>query len=42
MDDNPKVWMLEVNGFLMDVRHAAREVQELAFEKGFKATWTTG
>ena len=27
-------WMLEINGFLMDVRHAPREVQEIAFEKG--------
>ncbi len=26
--------MLEVNGFIMDVRHAPREVQEMAFEKG--------
>lgn len=34
MDDNPLVWMLEVNGFSMDVRHASREVQEIAFEKG--------
>jgi len=34
MDDNPRVWMLEVNGFIMDVRRAPREVQELAFEKG--------
>ena len=34
MDDNPRVWMLEVNGFIMDVRHAPREVQEMAFEKG--------
>lgn len=34
MDDNPMVWMLEVNGFSMDVRHAPREVQEIAFEKG--------
>ncbi len=32
--DNPMVWTLEVNGFLMDVRHAPREVQEFAFEKG--------
>lgn len=22
MDDNPRVWMLEVNGFIMDVRYA--------------------
>jgi hypothetical protein len=34
MDDNPLVWMLTVNGLLMDVRHAPREVQEIAFEKG--------
>jgi hypothetical protein len=34
LDDNPMVWMLEVNGFPMDVRHAPREVQEIAFEKG--------
>ena len=34
MDDNPRIWMLEVNGFIMDVRHAPREVQEMAFEKG--------
>jgi hypothetical protein len=34
MDENPMVWMLEVNGFLMDIRHAPREAQEIAFEKG--------
>jgi hypothetical protein len=34
MDNNPMVWMLEVNGFLMDIRHAPREAQESAFEKG--------
>ncbi len=34
MDDNPRVWMLEVNGFLMDIRYAPREIQETAFEKG--------
>ena len=34
MEDNPLVWMLEVNGFMMDVRHAPREIQEIAFEKG--------
>jgi hypothetical protein len=34
MDDNPMVWMLEINGFSMDVRHAPREVQEIAFKKG--------
>lgn len=34
LDDNPMVWMLQVNGFMMDVRHAPREVQEIAFHKG--------
>jgi hypothetical protein len=34
LDDNPMVWMLQVNGFMMDVRHAPREVQEIAFNKG--------
>lgn len=34
MDEHPLAWMLEVNGFLMDVRNAPREVQEFAFEKG--------
>ena len=26
--------MLEVNGFLMDIRNAPRELQEVAFAKG--------
>ncbi len=34
MQDNPLVWMLNVNGLMMDVRHAPREVQEIAFQKG--------
>jgi hypothetical protein len=34
LDDNPLVWMLNVNGFDMDIRHAPREAQEVAFEKG--------
>ena len=34
MDDNPLAWLLEVNGFMMDIRHAPREVQVLAYEKG--------
>jgi hypothetical protein len=32
--DNPMIWILDVNGFLMDVRDAPREVQEIAFQKG--------
>jgi len=34
MDDNPMVWMLKVNGFLMDIRMAPREAQVAAYEKG--------
>ena len=34
LDDNPMVWMLRVNGFMMDIRHAPREAQEVAFKKG--------
>jgi hypothetical protein len=30
--DNPLVWMFEVNGFMMDIRNAPREVQEQAYE----------
>ena len=34
VDGNPMIWMLSVNGFIMDVRDAPREVQVQAFEKG--------
>jgi hypothetical protein len=34
LEDNPLVWMLSVNGFLMDIRQAPREAQVVAFEKG--------
>jgi Domain of unknown function (DUF6398) len=34
IDQNPLIWMLEVNGFIIDVRHAPREIQEEAFRKG--------
>lgn len=34
MDENLMVWMLSVNGFIMDIRHCPREAQEVAFEKG--------
>ena len=34
LDQNPLVWMLEVNGLLIDVRHAPREIQEVAFRQG--------
>jgi hypothetical protein len=28
------IWMLHVNGMLVDVRHMPREVQEIAYQKG--------
>jgi hypothetical protein len=34
LDDNLMVWMLSLDGFMMDERHAPREVQETAFNKG--------
>jgi len=34
MDHNPMVWILEVDGLLVDIRHAPRDLQEFAFEKG--------
>ena len=34
IDENPLVWMLEVNGLVVDVRRMPREVQEIAFQKG--------
>lgn len=32
--DNPLIWMLEVNGLMMDIRDAPREAQVVAHEKG--------
>ena len=34
IDQNPLAWMLEINGILMDVRRAPREIQELALAQG--------
>jgi hypothetical protein len=34
LEDHPLTWMLSVNGFIMDIRHAPREAQEVAFEQG--------
>jgi hypothetical protein len=34
LENNPLVWMVEVNGFPVDIRIAPREVQEIAFNKG--------
>ena len=33
-DQNPLVWMAEVDGLLVDLREMPREVQEIAYEKG--------
>lgn len=34
VDQNPMVWMIEVNGLLVDARRIPREIQEQAFRKG--------
>jgi len=34
VDENPLIWMLQINGLMVDVRHMPREVQVIAFEKG--------
>src|SRR5712691_2993716 len=34
VDKNPLIWMLEVNGLIIDVRHAPRAIQVEAFRKG--------
>jgi hypothetical protein len=34
MGSNPLVWMLEVNGMVMDIRQLPREIQEQAYRKG--------
>lgn len=34
MDDNPVAWMIELNGFIVDVRREPREIQEEAYRRG--------
>jgi hypothetical protein len=34
MARNPMAWLISVNGLIIDVRSAPREVQEIAFRKG--------
>jgi len=34
IDKNPLAWMISVNGFIMDARHAPREIQEEAYRLG--------
>ncbi len=34
MDQNPMAWMISVNGFIIDARHAPPEIQAEAYRKG--------
>ena len=34
LDKNPLVWMVEIDGFLVDLRQAPREIQEQAYRLG--------
>jgi len=34
VDENPLIWILQVNGMMVDIRHMPREVQVIAYEKG--------
>jgi hypothetical protein len=34
MNSNPMAWMVEVNGLLMDMRYAPKNIQEIAYNKG--------
>jgi hypothetical protein len=34
VEESPLVWMIEVNGFVVDARHLRREIQEEAYRKG--------
>ncbi|HUY89023.1 MAG TPA: DUF6398 domain-containing protein [Pirellulales bacterium] len=34
MDKNTLIWLLKVNGLMMDIRQCPREAREIAFEKG--------
>lgn len=34
IDDNPMIWILRVNGMMVDIRYMPREVQVIAYEKG--------
>lgn len=35
LDEHPLAWIIEVNGLPVDARRMPREVQEIAFDKGF-------
>jgi len=34
IDDNPLIWMVSINGYIMDIRHAPYQIQVEAFSKG--------
>jgi len=34
LDDHPMIWILNVNGLMVDIRSMPREAQEVAYEKG--------
>jgi len=34
LDNHPYLWLISVNGFIIDVRNAPREIQELAYQQG--------
>lgn len=34
VEKNPLIWMLEVNGLIINVRQAPRAIQEAAFRQG--------
>lgn len=34
LGSNPTVWLLSVNGLIIDIRQAPREIQEQAFAQG--------
>jgi hypothetical protein len=34
MDDNPLVWMINVDGYIVDARHLPHHIQEVAYQKG--------
>lgn len=33
-EDNPMVWMVDIGGLMMDIRHAPRQMQEQAYQLG--------
>ena len=34
LDDNPMAWIIQYNGFMVDVRSLPRNIQVIAYEKG--------